>query len=238
MNIYSSLNLLDSIPHNKHYLNRYKKFILSRLKRTLKDSTKFEKHHILPKAKDMFPLYENLNKYKWNCIKLSYREHFIAHWLLWKTFNTYSSSRAFKYFIDLNEGKINGKIFQELKSKCSLSTKHFNETRIKNKTHNFLKRPDGSSIASDSVKNGKHNLLKRPDGSSIASDRVKNGTNPFLTLYIGKVACYNKFGTYCKISKETYHSQTGEKENWEYVHVSSKEGKKRKTLTNFPNFFS
>ena len=38
------------------------------------------------------------------------------------------------------------------------------------------------------------------------------------------------FGVYSKISIQIYNSQIGEKEDWEYVHVSSKEGKKRKLL--------
>ena len=82
--------------------------------------------------------------------------------------------------------------------------------RVKNKTHNFLKREDGTSVSSDTqqkrIKNktfhflggeiqkihtkklvdaGIHHLLKREDGSSWGSDvakmRVKNGDHHFLT---------------------------------------------------------
>jgi group I intron endonuclease len=51
---------------------------------------------------------------------------------------------------------------------------------VENGTHNLLKRPDGTSVASDAVSNGTHNLLKRPDGTSVASDRVANGTHHLL----------------------------------------------------------
>lgn len=47
--------------------------------------------------------------------------------------------------------------------------------RIVNGTHNFMRRQDGSSLASDRVKNGTHQGLKRSDGTSIASDRVRAG---------------------------------------------------------------
>jgi hypothetical protein len=47
---------------------------------------------------------------------------------------------------------------------CSLS----NKNRIKNKTHNLLTRPDGSSLSSDRVKNGSHHLL----GKGLAHPKV------------------------------------------------------------------
>jgi hypothetical protein len=51
-------------------------------------------------------------------------------------------------------------------------------------THHFLKRSDGSSIASDNIKerleNGTFHLLRRSDGSSLTSDKVKEGTHHFL----------------------------------------------------------
>lgn len=41
-----------------------------------------EKHHILPSS--IFPEYANLKENPWNYVKLTYREHFLAHWLLSK----------------------------------------------------------------------------------------------------------------------------------------------------------
>ena len=78
--------LLSSKTHNKHYLDRYLKFISSRNLRSIPADIYTENHHICPKAKDMFPEYKNLKEFKWNSIILTAREHFIAHWMLWKAF--------------------------------------------------------------------------------------------------------------------------------------------------------
>jgi len=57
----------------------------------------------------------------------------------------------------------------------SAMSKKVQAERIKNNTHHFQKRSDGTSLASDRVKNGTHHLSKRQDGTSMASDRVKSG---------------------------------------------------------------
>ena len=99
--------------------------------------------------------------------------------------------------------------------------------RVKNGNHNLQKRKDGTSLTSDRAKKGKHNFQKRKDGTSLASDRVKAGTNPFQQ-HKNSVPCYNKEGLYKRISKDYYHSQKGQMENWEWVFNRSKEGEKRK----------
>jgi hypothetical protein len=45
-----------------------------------------------------------------------------------------------------------------------------NQRRLANKTHHLLKRPDGTSVSSDTVVAGKHNFLKRDDGTSMSKD--------------------------------------------------------------------
>lgn len=79
--------------------------------------------------------------------------------------------------------------------------------RVKNKTHNLLKQEDGSSVASNLTKNGKHNWQK-----------TKN-----------LVKCYDKHGNYTLITTDTYRSQSGDMNSWEYVSVASNEGKLRKS---------
>lgn len=65
----------------------------------------------------------------------------------------------------------------------SISTVHQEQVRrhalirINNGTHNFQRRPDGTSLASDRVAKGIHAGQTRPNGTSIASDRVANGTH-------------------------------------------------------------
>jgi hypothetical protein len=89
----SIYGILASKPHNPHYLRRYLKFILSCLSKD--ESTGFvEDHHICPKSKDLFPEYKSFKKHPWNKATLTGRQHFIAHWMLWKAYGG-SQSYAF-----------------------------------------------------------------------------------------------------------------------------------------------
>lgn len=75
--------ILASKPHNPHHLKRYWKFIQSCSNSGLEYT---EKHHICPKAKDLFPEFKDLNNNPWNCVVLTARQHIMAHVILWKVF--------------------------------------------------------------------------------------------------------------------------------------------------------
>lgn len=64
---------------NKHYAQKYLNFIQSCTKNEVEGYT--ENHHILPKS--LFPEYA---KDEWNLVRLTARQHFIAHVLLAKAF--------------------------------------------------------------------------------------------------------------------------------------------------------
>jgi len=83
--------ILSARKHNSHYLNRYISFIQRcQAYNTTNPSQYMEQHHICPKAKDMFPEYKNLALHPWNRSILTYRQHIIAHILLYKVFGTQS----------------------------------------------------------------------------------------------------------------------------------------------------
>ena len=84
------LSHLSSVPHNPHYLNRYIRLIEHWSNQTIPEETYTEIHHICPRS--MFP---ELDKEKSNLITLTGRQHFIAHWLLWKIYRNKSMSMAF-----------------------------------------------------------------------------------------------------------------------------------------------
>lgn len=86
-------SVLTTKPHNPHYVARYMHFIQSRTTQYTKGETQM--HHILPKARDFFPEYANLTENSWNCVCLTHREHYIAHWMLHKAFPQSSQSTAF-----------------------------------------------------------------------------------------------------------------------------------------------
>lgn len=52
-------------------------------------------HHICPKAHDLFPKYKSFTINPWNKIYLTSREHYIAHWMLWKV---YGGSQTYSFF--------------------------------------------------------------------------------------------------------------------------------------------
>jgi len=93
------LSILSSKPHNLHYLNRYVKFI-KWCNSQPKAKTYCESHHICPKAADLFPEYKDLRINKWNSIKLTARQHIIAHIILWKTYGG-SQSQALHYILNI-----------------------------------------------------------------------------------------------------------------------------------------
>jgi len=239
MNIYSTLQLLDSFPNNVHYLNRYKRFILHCQKRDLGRIDLTEHHHILPKS--MFRKYSNLKKNKWNSITLSNREHFIAHWLLWKAFNNKPMTEAFMFMSHLHQDnvKINSKTYSILREQyrkinpfnTRIDGTSIQQDRVREGTHHLLRRKDGTSIASDLVKLGIHPLQKRQDGTSRTFDRIAEGTNKF----VGNVVCVDFKGNVVVISKYQYQSQEGNMENWEYVQNLSQEGQRRR-IANDPSY--
>lgn len=88
----SSFNFLYShlsiYPHNPHYLKRYIKFILSCLDKNVNLNSYLESHHILPKHKKKFPQFASFTDFPWNRATLTYRQHIIAHYILFKAYNT------------------------------------------------------------------------------------------------------------------------------------------------------
>lgn len=114
MDIYS---ILASKPHNPHYLNRYITFITECQLKNLNYNGYTEKHHICPKAKDMFPEYRSFKEHAWNCAVLTARQHFIAHWILYKTYqNSNSQKESFWLMLHTREGiKINSRLYESAK---------------------------------------------------------------------------------------------------------------------------
>lgn len=70
-----------------NYKKVYMNLIESRLKNPPKEN--FEKHHILPKS-----LFPEKAKDKSNLVKLTYREHYLAHHLLYKYYKSIGDKNA------------------------------------------------------------------------------------------------------------------------------------------------
>jgi len=120
---------------NQHYYNRYVKFIEvinTKQDRILNYS---ENHHIIPRSMGGSDLSNNL-------IKLTAREHFIAHWLLWKAYpSNFKLAFAFwamcnlpsngrDYFEKLNNHFKNSKIYEQLKTEVSVKSSELHTNRV------------------------------------------------------------------------------------------------------------
>lgn len=83
------------------YKWHYVQLIRTRRSRVLKDTEYYENHHIVPRSLGGDDSPENL-------IKLTAREHFIAHWLLWRIYR--NNKMAYAFFLMAAGIKKNGKI--------------------------------------------------------------------------------------------------------------------------------
>lgn len=201
-------SILQSIPHNPHYLKRYYNFIVKCNDKNInleKDSY-VEKHHICPRAKDLFPEYSSLRINKWNSVKLTSRQHFIAHWILWKTYKTYSTNKAFLWMCNSidkensdtkrNNIKINSNFYEIAKQEFSKNQKG------KVNAKNLLTGICGWITKEEFEKSPKHivgcnhghrftktesmrNALKGPQ----SEDRAKETRKRIITMTTTKIVC-------------------------------------------------
>lgn len=157
--------ILSSIPNNEHYLQRYCNFISQC--RDIEHVGYTENHHICPSAKTMFPLYK---KSDWNIVKLSARQHFIAHWMLWKAYKNPAMSWAFMIFkkspkqCKQRYTKFTSRTFELLRESLAIHMSKFNRGR-KQSPEQILKRvlkntgkirPISAILATATANKGKH----------------------------------------------------------------------------------
>ena len=96
-------NLTFSNKYTKWYVN----IISFRIKNPLNENIYGENHHILPKC--IFPEHKNDNV---NIIKLTFREHFLVHWLLSKMFVSKKHTKQMQNAINsFRKTKTNQRIF-------------------------------------------------------------------------------------------------------------------------------
>ncbi len=127
IDIYS---ILSSKSLNSHYLNRYIKFIEYCIKNNRLDLENVEKHHICPKAKDLFSEYNSFKYNPWNIAILTRRQHYIAHWMLWKIYKGSQSTAFFR----MCKGRIkSSKVYENVRS----DQLNMIKIMVKNNEHSF-----------------------------------------------------------------------------------------------------
>lgn len=119
--------ILTSKKHNFHYLNRYINFIkyCNEVNQTLDNAEYVEAHHICPKSIDLFPEYTSFKSNPWNKCVVTARQHYIAHYLLFKAYGgrqTYAFNAMCNQTKNKNTQrfyKLNSKLYATVKSKIS-----------------------------------------------------------------------------------------------------------------------
>lgn len=112
------------MDYRKHYI----RLIETRKNRITDNSTYYERHHVIPK-------YMGGSNDSLNIVKLTAREHFLAHWLLWKIYNDRKSALAFSM---MKRGK-NRKLITSARE-FSAIREALSKSQIGNGNHSFGKR--------------------------------------------------------------------------------------------------
>ena len=152
-------SFLDN-KYTKLYIKIIQKALSENRSKLKKDSPTYiyyEGHHILPKC--IWPEYSNLKSNLWNKVLLTFREHFICHWLLCKTFsqNNYKSKMEYA-FTCLNRGR---------KSYKKLTTKQIEIIKIYR-----IKSNENKEFSSETRK--KMSLAKLGKTRSITEEHKNN----------------------------------------------------------------
>lgn len=168
-NIYT---ILASKPHNKHHLDRYFNFILAcgQANSSLPVGTYTEKHHICPKAKDLFPEHKSFLKNPWNCALLTYRQHFIAHWMLWKA---YGGSQTGAFLFMNRWTKINGKTYECLKNQLKADMKG-KSVYIDKQNNHVMAYTNDPRIESGELLHINHGRKRSDEFKKMLSEKAKN----------------------------------------------------------------
>lgn len=156
-------NKFKNIEHSSHHLERYLKFLSYCIdinnQLSLDCQPLFlEKHHILPKH--TFPQYANITFNTWNSIKLTPRQHYIAHIMLYNIFrgrNKYLASCSI-YRMRKGVEKVNSRLYEIVKLYQS------NNMRINNPMKN-----------KDTVEKAKQSLKKYYDSEEGKIKRKEIG---------------------------------------------------------------
>jgi hypothetical protein len=120
----------------------------------------YEGHHIIPKSKGGLG-YSNRPKNNSNIVLLTAREHFLAHWLLWRIYRDRSTALAFHKMMSINKLQ-----------KRAKSARGYEEARLA-----FSKTNKGNSYGKGQVKVISEEQKKKQ--SEIMKGRYIGDKNPF-----------------------------------------------------------
>lgn len=201
-----------------------------------------ENHHIIPKSLGGTDTKDNL-------VKLSARQHFIAHWMLWKTYDNKPMHDAFWLMCNMKSGnqeryyKINSNVYANLKQKRSVlvseqmrtnnpSTRDYVKElrRVAAKGNTWGKSNKGVSFTTEHRKklSDSHKGNPTSDNQKLAvalANKKRAGTNPCL-------AAIEKSKVKCFCEGILYNSVTEAQKNYPGINIH-----KRLSNTKYPDFY-
>jgi hypothetical protein len=228
MDIYS---ILSSKPHNPHHLNRCITFIEHCQQKNVGYEGYVERHHICPKADDMFPEYEDFKLHPWNCAVLTARQHFISHIMLSKAFhNINSQTYALWFMSNSDKCKIYSKTYETLRKKISRERKGKIVVRDKEGNMIRVRRDDPRYLSGELVSVNKDSLTVRDkEGNMIRvrRDDPRYLSGELVSVNKDSLTVRDKEGNVFRASKDDPRYMSGEivsvLKGW--LFVKDKEGK-------------
>ena len=169
-----------------NYLRIYNQLIQNRQLNPFDGYT--EKHHIIPKS-------HGGNDSKENLVRLSAREHFIAHWLLWRIHRDMSMAYAFHSMCRNNQGKRykNSKGFEEARKvfgtyqkgkQHALGLLHSEETKKKiSESSKGRMHMKGKKLSDETRKKLSDAVMGRSKPIAICPHCDKSGRDSLMTRY-------------------------------------------------------
>ena len=139
------------------YIGRYEKFINSLKNQNLTE--KFERHHIIPKS------FGGSND-RDNLIKLTYRQHYIAHWMLWKIYGGKMANAFFFMNQAIKYKKIGSKAYEKLRTEAGLFTSE---------------RMSGKKISKEHIEIMRHATTERMKDPAVRENLRQKRMNQVIT---------------------------------------------------------
>lgn len=189
-----------------NYQRIYENLISTRKNRVSEDAIYYERHHIIMRSMGGSNDPENI-------VKLTAREHFLAHWLLWRIHRNREAAYAFKLMCEIvaNKKCFSSVAYSEIKKELSVIESSRAKEKWKNSTFDrekFSKRMKTFNASNNSELNKKNlskwmklraqrgglQLEKNPMYGKKHSEASKNKNSHSVKLSRqNKVACI-----YCK----------------------------------------
>lgn len=156
---------------NEEKINEYVDFCISNNIEKKKGLT--ESHHILPKAKSMFPEYKNLKENVWNCTNLTLENHYIAHSILAEALNDkaviYAWNRT-RISTKDDDILIAAKLYRELREKHIEIVKKTSSKANKNKVDVIDENGNIFKIFKDDIRYTSGELVSHHKGKKVSKE--------------------------------------------------------------------